>query len=1232
MENFLRAAANLNSFALQKGNFNPKEYRYEHNPPANVMKVYAVDYINGKISRSEFRKILDKYNASIIPEAMDNIVNEKYQSSIPLGGIENTWKRYYNLSHYGRNMSELTLYERQANGTYVKTRKGVGFEQAYKDAQTAIKSNTSSRASKEFFEKPKSVAESVENLDILDKALNVARNPKSPVKKIRVFDFDDTLAKSNSKVNYTVPNIEGGFSEGVNKYKAIFMVGGPGAGKTNIGKGLQLGRRGFKVVNQDIALEAMKEEVGLPAKESEYTKEQRSMRSKLGAAARKAAVEKFDKYAKNGDGMVVDGTGASYNATMKKVKQLEDAGFEVHMVVANTPLETAIARNQARVERSLPDFVVRKTWEQVQESAKRYREEFGDRLYEIETTDIGLGEALPERFLQKVYSGITRNKVGKVDATSFAKNYDVLESQGAKFDFREFKKVIDGEKGPLFSVAEKIATARGTEDVFILTARPPESAVEIQKFMKESGIDIPLKNITGLGDGTAKAKAKWILSKAGEGYNDFYFADDAVKNVEAVKQVLSQIDVKSKVQQAIRASKDIDLSKTFNQYLEAKTGIGAEKKYARVKGEVAGKGKGRFNFFVPYSANDFTGLLYTTLAKGKTGEAQMQFYKQNILDPYARAMRNVSRDRVALMNDYTALKEQLKLVPKTLRKKLPGEPFTQEQAVRVNIWTKQGLEVPGLSKADSRTLNEFVEKSPELSAFSEQIVNILKGDQYAKPGKNWVTGTITTDMLQTLNTTKRAKYLEIWKQNVGEIFSEQNLNKLEAAFGPKYRQTLEKTLKRMETGRNRTFGSDTFAGKATDWLTGSIGVTMFLNARSAVLQTISAANYINFKENNIFAATKAFANQKQYWKDWKMLMNSDFLVERRSGLKMNVNEADIASMAREGGVRGVVNKLLQFGFTPTQIADSLAIATGGAMYYRNRVKKYVKEGMNEAAAEKKAMEDWRELSEENQQSSRPDRISEQQASSLGRVVLAFANTPMQYNRIMKKAFMDLKDGRGSKKENISKILYYGALQNFIFNALQQGLFSIAFDDNEEELTEKEKAKYAKVVNGMADSVLRGSGYIGAIASVLKNTAIKLDSELEKKQPKIDAVLVSELLKISPPLSAKVSRIQQASRSVMWDKKEMTEKGFSLDNPAYLAGAQVISATTNVPIDQAIKKVEDLDAAMFEDMEEWQRIFLIAGWSKWDLGLKEKKTTTTSSGSSRLSRPKTRSLRKRRLRR
>ena len=74
---------------------------------------------------------------------------------------------------------------------------------------------------------------------------------------------------------------------------------------------------------------------------------------------------------------------------------------------------------------------------------------------------------------------------------------------------------------------------------------------------------------------------------------------------------------------------------------------------------------------------------------------------------------------------------------KTYVKKLPGEPYTREQAVRVYTWnTLQGMEVPGVSKADLKTLNEFVNNSPELKVFAEQLVAINKGDGYAKPKEN----------------------------------------------------------------------------------------------------------------------------------------------------------------------------------------------------------------------------------------------------------------------------------------------------------------------------------------------------------------------------------------------------------------------------------------------------------------------------------------------------------------
>ena len=82
----------------------------------------------------------------------------------------------------------------------------------------------------------------------------------------------------------------------------------------------------------------------------------------------------------------------------------------------------------------------------------------------------------------------------------------------------------------------------------------------------------------------------------------------------------------------------------------------------------------------------------------------------------------------------------------------------------------------------------------------------------------------------------------------------------------------------------------------------------------------------------------------------------------------------------------VINYILKKGFLPTQIADSFAIASGGATFYRNRVNTYLSEGMTQKEAEARAFQDFRETSEESQQSSRPDKVSQQQASSLGRVL------------------------------------------------------------------------------------------------------------------------------------------------------------------------------------------------------------------------------------------------------
>ena len=489
--------------------------------------------------------------------------------------------------------------------------------------------------------------------------------------------------------------------------------------------------------------------------------------------------------------------------------------------------------------------------------------------------------------------------------------------------------------------------------------------------------------------------------------------------------------------------------------------------------------------------------------------------------------------------------------------------------------------------------------------FGDQLIEIGKGDAYAAPDAGWVAGNIGTDFMKALNTTKRSKYLETWQQNVDQIFSEANLNKLEAAYGANYREAMVDMLKRMKTGKNTSSGSDRLAARFTDWLTNSVGAIMFFNTRSAVLQTISAVNFINFSDNNVLKAGAAFANQPQYWSDFKKLFNSPFLLDRRSGLKLNVNEADIAAMAKGpgNGARNVIAGILKAGFLPTQLADSFAIASGGASFYRNRIKALQKEGLTEAEAEEQAFRDFREIAEESQQSSRPDKISQQQAGPLGRVVLAFANTPAQYARLIKKAGSDLKNGRGDAKTNISKIIYYGVAQNLLFSALQQALFAIAFDDEEEE--EKKNEKYFNIVNGMSDSILRGIGVGGAIVSVVKNTAIRLAKEADKKAPKYQDAVVKGVLQISPPISSKVGKLQSAGRSFSWNQEEMRTRGWSIDNPAYLAIANVISAATNVPLDRAIKKITNIVDAGNEDIEYYKRVALALGWSAWELGIDKK---------------------------
>ena len=438
---------------------------------------------------------------------------------------------------------------------------------------------------------------------------------------------------------------------------------------------------------------------------------------------------------------------------------------------------------------------------------------------------------------------------------------------------------------------------------------------------------------------------------------------------------------------------------------------------------------------------------------------------------------------------------------------------------------------------------------------------------------------------------------------IRDRFSPSNLSKIKAVYGESFVEALSDILYRMENGTNRIQGQSKIVNRFTEWINGSVGAIMFFNMRSALLQTMSTVNFINWSDNNIFKASAAFANQPQFWKDFAMLFNSDMLRQRRGGLRTDVSASELTKSFAENGYspRTVINYLLQIGFTPTQAVDSFAIAFGGASMFRNRYKKYIKEGKSPKEANEQALLDWQEVAESTQQSSREDLISQQQAGPLGRLILAFQNVTMQYGRLTKKALSDLVNGRGDAKTNISKIIYYGAVQNIIFAALQSALAFFLWGDDEEVIEDKT----TRTFNQALDSFLRGTGLYGALVSTLKNTAIqwKLQSEKPWGKERVEKILL-EVVNLSPPVGSKLRKITNAYYSKKYNEGVGEELGWRIENPDLAFAASLIEAVFNIPLARIVNKANNLEEAITGNHAMWQRIAMTMGWNRWDIGVED----------------------------
>ena len=212
--------------------------------------------------------------------------------------------------------------------------------------------------------------------------------------------------------------------EGVNDpaiFKAVFLAGGPGSGKSFIVGKTGLPQLGFRVVNSDDSFEHMMKKAGLKMdKEDIFSKKGQRIRGR----AKSQTDTKQRMYERGRLGLVIDGTGKDVNKIIAQAKKLEKLGYDMKMILVNTDLETAVKRDAQR-SRSLGRKKVTEYWNTVQKNIGALQTVFGRKNFMV--VDNSEGKDYQKETL-RAYKDI-RKFVNKAPDNKIAKDWIKREKE-----------------------------------------------------------------------------------------------------------------------------------------------------------------------------------------------------------------------------------------------------------------------------------------------------------------------------------------------------------------------------------------------------------------------------------------------------------------------------------------------------------------------------------------------------------------------------------------------------------------------------------------------------------------------------------------------------------------------------------------------------------------------------------------------------------------------------------
>ena len=196
-----------------------------------------------------------------------------------------------------------------------------------------------------------------------------------------------------------------------NIFKAFFLAGGPGSGKSYVVR-RTTGGTGLKIVNSDPVFESLLKKAGLSLK---MPPEEFERKEKVRGRAKELTKKQQANYLEGRLGLIIDGTGKDAGRILKQKAGLEELGYDTYMIFVNTSIDVALERNEKRARSLQPSFVV-KSWKDVQANIGAFNNMFRQGFIVVDNNDAG------EDVFQTVWKriqGLLRKKVTNTRAQNW---------------------------------------------------------------------------------------------------------------------------------------------------------------------------------------------------------------------------------------------------------------------------------------------------------------------------------------------------------------------------------------------------------------------------------------------------------------------------------------------------------------------------------------------------------------------------------------------------------------------------------------------------------------------------------------------------------------------------------------------------------------------------------------------------------------------------------------------